>query len=36
MSSTSSSTLNLTGLISNTDWQSLVTSINADNKTAAE
>jgi flagellar hook-associated protein 2 len=35
-SSTSSSTLNLTGLVSNTDWQSLVTSINADQKQAAE
>jgi len=35
-SSTSSSTLNLTGLVSNTDWQSLVTSINAEQKEAAE
>ena len=35
-SSTSPSTLNLTGLVSNTDWQSLVTSINADQKQVAE
>ncbi len=35
-SSTSSSTLNLTGLVSNTDWQSLVSSINAAQKQAAE
>ena len=35
-SSTSSSTLNLTGLVSNTDWQNLVTSINAEQKSAAE
>lgn len=35
-SSTSSSTLNLTGLVSNTDWQSLVNSINADQLQTAE
>ncbi|MGD0657401.1 MAG: flagellar filament capping protein FliD [Syntrophorhabdales bacterium] len=35
-SSTSSSTLNLTGLVSNTDWQSLVSSINSAQKQAVE
>ena len=35
-SSASSSTLNLTGLVSNTDWQSLVSSINADQLQTAE
>ncbi len=31
-----SSTFNVTGLVSDTDWQSLVTSINTAQKTAAE
>jgi flagellar hook-associated protein 2 len=35
-SSTSPSTLNITGLVSNTDWQSLVSSINAAQLQAAE
>ncbi len=35
-SATSSSTLNLTGLVSNTDWQSLVSTLVSDQKTAAE
>jgi flagellar hook-associated protein 2 len=35
-SSTSSSSFNVTGLVSNTDWQSLVNSINADQLQTAE
>ena len=34
--STTSPTVNLTGIVSNTDWQSLVSEITADQKTAAE